>query len=264
MDKHINTSSYLKGMRAVLILIIVFVSFQSSGQASKQNPPSYFGLFYRPILPIGIVGDKDFTITEQGFSTTISPKLGYSFGGTVRVGLTKLISLETGIGYTRRNYKLDFAVPDSNIVADNDFGIINFDVPINALIYIQLTEEIYMNTSLGVSALFNPSDIRTSINPEGKHVFIQEGRRRNHFTFEINANVGFEYRTKKDGFFYLGGFGKIPFGPIFQLAAEYRYDTESIVAFGDVEGATIGLELKYFFHNSKKKGVQFVDGPIEQ
>lgn len=251
-------------MKVLLLIFVCLISVNGISQASKQNPPSYFGIFYRPLLPIGIVGDKEFSIEESGFTTSISPKLGYSFGATVRVGLTKLIALETGIGYTRRNYRLNFSVPDSNVYAENDFGIINFDIPLNGLIYIQLTDEIFMNTSLGVSTIFNPSDIRTSINPVGKHVFIQEGRRKSHFTFDINANVGFEYRTKKDGFFYIGAFGKIPFSPIFKLAAEYRYDTESKVAFGLVEGNTIGIDIKYFFHNSRKKGVQFKPGPIDQ
>jgi hypothetical protein len=183
----------------------------------------------------------------------------------VRVGISDLLAIETGINYTKRNFNLDYEVADSNIVGQDDFGFVNFEVPVNFLVYIKLGNQAYMNTSIGASANYNPSNIRTLSNPEGIHLFIFEGKRLAYFNYNINANVGFEYRTKESGIFYLGVSGRIPFSPLMQVAAEYSYDTYDIVSLGLIEGATFSFDLKYFFHNNKrKKGVQFKGGPIEQ
>jgi len=251
-------------LRLTILFIIVFSSFSAFGQ-SRQRMENYFGLQFKPLIPFGLVGDRPFDMQEGNFSTTVSPAFGYSYGAAVRVGITELLALETGINYTKRNFNLDYEVADSNVVGRDDFGFINFEIPLNALVYIKLGRQAYMNTSIGVSVNYNPSNIRTLSNPEGAHLFIFEGRRLAYFNYHINANVGFEYRTEKDGIFYIGVSGRIPFSPLMQVAAEYSYDTYDIVSFGLIEGATFSFDIKYFFHNNKrKKGVQFKGGPIEQ
>ena len=251
-------------LRLTILFIIVFSSFSAFGQ-SRQRTENYFGLQFKPLIPFGLVGDRPFDMQEGNFSTTVSPAFGYSYGAAVRVGITELLALETGINYTKRNFNLDYEVADSNVVGRDDFGFINFEIPLNALVYIKLGRQAYMNTSIGVSVNYNPSNIRTLSNPEGAHLFIFEGRRLAYFNYHINANVGFEYRTEKDGIFYIGVSGRIPFSPLMQVAAEYSYDTYDIVSFGLIEGATFSFDIKYFFHNNKrKKGVQFKGGPIEQ
>ena len=82
----------------------------------------------------------------------------------------------------------------------------------------------------------------------------------------MNANVGFEFRTEKNGFFYLGGVARVPFKPLFDLYVQYDYtgtDYQSIMH-GTVDGSFLSIELKYFFPNIKNKGIQFQKGPIEQ
>ena len=84
------------------------------------------------------------------------------------------------------------------------------------------------------------------------------------FSADINANVGFEFRTEKKGIFYLGASGKIPLSPVLRIATEYRYDTEKFVAFSEIQGAQVSLDLKYFIPYIKNKGPQYNGGPIEQ
>lgn len=250
--------------KLTILLITLLFGLTVQGQY-RQKPENFFGFQFKPLIPFGIVGDRPFDMQEGNFSTTVSPAFGYSYGGVVRVGISELLAIETGINYTKRNFNLDYEVADSNIVGQDDFGFINFEVPLNFLVYIKLDRQSYMNTSIGASANYNPSNIRTLSNPEGAHLFIFEGRRLAFFNFHINANVGFEYRTKEDGIFYLGISGRIPFTPLLQVAAEYSYDTYDIVSYGLVEGATFSFDFKYFFHNNKrKKGTQFQEGPIEQ
>ena len=225
---------------------------------------NFFGFQYRPLIPLNVVGDRPFDMEENGFTTTVSSRLGYNFGGIVRAGITDLMSIETGLGYTKRNYNLDFSVPDSNLQATNRIGFVNFDIPVNLLVYIKLGNDFFMNASLGASLNFYPSNVRTIVNPSSQHVFIFEGRRGGFFSNEVNANIGFEYRTQMSGIFYVGISGKIPVQPIFIVASEYRYDTQRNVSFGQVDGFTFSLDFKYFIHNPPKKGVQYKPGPIEQ
>ncbi|MEX1191490.1 MAG: outer membrane beta-barrel protein [Brumimicrobium sp.] len=250
----------------IIILLIVFYTVVETPCLSQWEKKSqnYFGFQFKPLIPFGFVGDRPFDLTEGNFETTISPTFGYSYGGVVRIGLSELLAIETGLNYTKRNFRADYSLPDSNIVDTDEIGFINFELPINFLVYIKLGNKTFMNTSMGASANFNPSNVRSTSTPEGAHLFVFEGRRNAFFTYDVNANVGFEYRTEKDGFFYLGISGKLPLVPVFQIATEYRNDTHSQVAFGQVEGATFSIDIKYFFHNARKRGVQPNKGPIEQ
>lgn len=254
-------------IKRLLFLLTIIVFFQNYGvtQIYRTKTENFFGVQVKPLIPFGLVGDKPFDIKENGFETTISPKLGYSYGGVVRIGLTELLAIETGINYTRRNYRADYNLPDSNITANDELGYVSFDIPLNFLVYIKLGKQFYMNVSIGASGNFNASNIRSVINPEGKHLFIFEGRRLKFFDFNANADVGFEYRTENSGTIYLGISGRVPFSPTLAIASEYRYGTNKVVSYGMVEGSTFSLSLKYFFHNQKtKKGFKFQDGPIEQ
>ena len=249
-------------MRIVLFFFL-FVFSTTCAQVPKKEP-NFFGFQFRPLIPLNVVGDRPFDIQEDGFNTTVTSKFGYNYGGIVRIGLTELMAIETGMGYTKRNYSLDYAVPDSNLYGRDNVGFVNYDIPVNLLVYIKLGGGFYMNASLGVSLNFYPSNVRTLENPYGKHLFIFEGRRGGFFSTDVNANVGFEYRTEKSGIFYMGFSGKLPIQPIFLIASEYRYDTQSVVGLSDIRGATFSLDFKYFFHKPPNKGVQFKPGPIEQ
>lgn len=248
----------------LILLLFVFCSSQVNGQRYRTKAENFFGVQVKPLIPIGLVGDRPFDITENGFETTISPMLGYSYGGVVRVGITELLAIETGLNYIRRNYEASYSVPDSNVYAQDELGYVSFEMPVNFLVYIKLGNQLFMNVGIGASGNFNASNIKSQINPEGKHIFIFEGRRTNYFDFNANADVGFEYRTVKNGTFYLGLSGRVPFSPTMAIATEYQYGTNQEVAFGVVEGSTFSLSLKYFFHNARNKGVQFQKGPIEQ
>ena len=247
----------------ILILLVSFCSF-SQGKRKKSSAEHFFGLTYKPLIPFGLVGDKPVDIQIESFTTNVKPTFGYTFGANIRTGITKLLAIETGLLYTRKNYLTSFNLADSSLTDENDFGIINFDIPINMLVYIQLGEKLYVNTALGVSLTYNPSNIRTQTNPEGAHLFKIQASRRGFFSGELNANVGFEYRTEKDGFFYLGISGKIPFEPLLNVVSIYENDDYLIFNGAELSGATFAIDLRYFFHNTKNKGTKFKGGPIEQ
>ncbi len=247
-----------------MILYVLLFSSLSSFSQSRKSYPNHFGFQFRPLIPIGVVGDRPFDINKEGFSTTVTSRFGYSYGGVVRVGITNLMAIETGINYIKRSYRLDFSVPDSNLVGQNNVGMVNYDIPLNLLVYIKLSNTWFMNASMGGSLNFYPSNVRTLINPYSQHLFIFEGRRFAFFSNDINANIGFEYRSENAGIFYIGMSGKLPIQPIYWIASEYRFDTQRTVGFDQIDGATVSLDFKYFIPQTQKRGVQFKPGPIEQ
>lgn len=262
-----NTAVEHMNIRTFSVFFLLFILSMSSvsAQAHRRKPENYFGLQVKPLIPLRLVGDKPFDIKNGNFNSTISPIFGYSYGGVIRVGLTELLAIESGINFTKRNYKAEYSLPDSSLTAEDDLGFISFNIPLNLLVYVKLGNQFYMNVSGGASVNYNPSNIRSKINPSGAHLFIFEGRRLHFFDFNANIEVGFEYRTVYSGTFYLGISGRIPFTPTLDIATEYRNDTYKSVAYGQIEGATFALAIKYFFHNNNhKEGTQFQRGPIEQ
>jgi hypothetical protein len=255
-------------LRYLLIVIIGCFVQLLSAQSVREKVPSYFGIQLRPLIPGDFLGRSELILQQGTFKTTVSQRMGYSFGASVRVGLTDLISLETGISQVKRNYDLSFEYVDSNLFATNTLSILNYDIPLNALIYIRLSDKIYMNGSLGMSMMISPSNVGKSSEPStnGAHRFILEGRRYGRFIPELNANIGFELRTEKNGIFYIGGTGKVPFKAIYQLAGVYEFQSsnQKIIVVGDLIGTYLALDFRYYFPHVKKKGIQFIPGPIEQ
>lgn len=261
-------------MKTIITITSVLISLMAMSQASRLKSESFFGLNYKPLIPFGVVGDAPIDLQTENLKATVSSKLGYSFGALVRSRITDLIALETGLLYTQRNYKSDIALADSNLYAKGEFGIVNFDLPVNALVFIQLGQNLYANAMLGGSLNFNPSDVRDTINMgNGPHQFIFAGSRytkdkskNGYLSFAINAAVGFELRTRKEGTFYMGVASKIPVSPTLEVGTAYRQTEQGYVIGeeGVLTGATFSLDFKYFFHNVENKGWQFNNGPIEQ
>ncbi|WP_139230282.1 outer membrane beta-barrel protein [Lishizhenia tianjinensis] len=261
-------------MKTIITLTFALFSLIAMGQVSKLKSESFFGINYKPLIPFGIVGDAPLDLQNGNLRSTVSSKLGYSFGAVVRSRVTDLIALETGLLYTQRNYQADITLSDSNLYAHSEFGIINFDLPVNALVFIQLGRNIYANAMLGGSLNFNPSDVRDTVNlGTGPHQFIFAGSRytkapekNGYLSFAINAAVGFELRTRKDGTFYMGVASKIPVSPTLEVGTAYRQSQQGYVLGnqGILSGATFSLDFKYFFHNVENKGWQYNGGPIEQ
>lgn len=250
----------------IFIQLHFFIAAQQPARPTlkKEKFPSYFGLQFKPLIPGDFLGKSTVELSQDELYAKFSQKYGYSFGASVRIGLTKLISLETGINMVQRNYDIDFAVADSNLYAKNSFGIINYDIPLNLLVYIQLTDKLFMNTSVGGSFIYNPTNVATKLTLDKGHAFIHEGRRSSKAAVDFNANVGMEWRTEKSGIFYIGLTGKVPFKPIFKIAAIYSKGSYTKTAIGDITGSYLSLDFRYYFPNIAPKGKQFIHGPIDQ
>jgi hypothetical protein len=184
-------------IRIFLICICFSISFYSYCQLGDEKKfPSYFGVQAKVVIPSNVTGNGPITVSKNGFTSTITQNIGYSFGGTVRAGITKLIAFETGINFTQRNFSIQMDLADSNITGTNTMGFIQYDIPLNALIYIKLSKRWFANASIGMAVGFKPTNIGVINYPGGLHTITHTGYVKSKIGLDINGNFGVEYRTK--------------------------------------------------------------------
>ena len=254
-------------MKKLLVLFFLLQIATAYSQLGKNGRfPNYFGFQVRAIIPSVLSGGTSTISDSNNFLTQSIRQLpGISYGANVRVGLTELIAIETGINYLERKFEISAAVLDSNFSVSTVVSYIQYDIPLNGLIYIKLANEIYATAALGFSVSFKPTNIRKDVS-ENKNLFVHQGYTSiaNMFGASLNANIGFEYRTKKSGFFNIGASAQIPFSKLFDIRTTYVYVNTGIRSvYQVVNGSYLSIDLRYFFHNSNRSGSIFQNGPIE-
>lgn len=233
--------------------LFIFIIFLATGYSCiAQQGVTTFGLQVKPIIPNRLIGTYEQEFNALPFQSTVKQRMGFSAGMVVRVGLTDRISLETGLNFTRRNFGLSYALPDSGYAETGKVRVVSYSLPLSGLVYIRLSDEWYMNTSLGVALTAFPSDVQTFIGVGPNQRFQQEGAYKSKIQGAALANVGFEYRTKSSGYWYIGASYHLPFVPIMTFAMSFEYEGGNLLAIDNIRGSYLTLDLRYFFHESKK------------
>lgn len=249
-----------------VLFLLVSVCAYTQVEEKREKFPSYFGLILSPTLPTSFLGPQSSTAmdTTGQMSTTFKQKTGYMFGATIRIGLTKRFSIETGISQIHRNYEVTMDLPDSSIHNVKSFSFISYDIPVNGLVYVQMGQQWYMNAYFGVSISQYPSDTRDTTFI-GKNTLAAEGRRTKRTYFALNAGIGFEFRTKKAGTFYLGAGGKVPLKDIMigvGLASNVYNPGKQLITLNPVNGSFMTVDFRYFLPTIKNKGKQPMTAPL--
>ena len=229
---------------SVVILLACLFPLFSAGQAGVTT----FGIQVKPVIPFTYLDSK--VTLERPFSTgTIELNGGYAFGMTVRVGLTKTIALETGLGQIQRRYSFTLNNDTANYSETANVRYVGYELPITALIFIRLGERAFMNAALGFSADFYPSDAQRDVERGRVYMF------RNRWAqLGVIGNLGFEYRTLKSGTFYLGATFHRPFNALSTVDVTY-YGTNFFpyTTRGSLSGAYLTADLRYYFHEDPAK-----------
>lgn len=237
-----------------IILTLLMSTFSILALAQKDD--NIFGFQFKPIVPNSFIGEytRDFDIAPV-FHAQAKQKMGYSFGMVMRHYFSDKIALETGINFTKRRYDLHFEANDGPIqaVQDLDVGYINYQIPVSGLIFIKLSDELYMNASGGVNLDFYPSAVSTSGVIDIDNSFQFRGLRTEWVQFGANANFGFEYRTKKKGSFYLGATYNQPFSNTMQFTLALEKDGANHTVRDFVTGSYLTLDFRYFLPKQKIK-----------
>lgn len=186
------------------------------------------------------------------YSATLTPEFGFTAGMVIRYGFTKMISIETGINYVQRKYSL--SVGPEGQKQNSAFTIVGYEIPVQAMFFVRLADRFYMDAGAGLQLDIFPSDVYTSDTS-----FRHYGARTSIFNGGAIANLGWEYRTKKIGFFYLGASYHIPFTDIYTSRVAHVVNNVPQVAtqFG-LNGSYLTFDVRYFFHEfpipQRKKG----------
>ena len=240
-------------MRKMLCFVLLVLLF-AGNTAFAQKGVITAGFQYRSLLPTGLFTNATITGRDEIYSIELTPQLGHSFGMLIRRGFTKMISFETGINQIRRNFGIAHFDDSLNVEDRSSYGMLSYEIPIQGLVFIRLGEQFYMNTSLGVSVSRIPTHVQSKgDNPE----FFQQTFRKRHFQSSVIANIGFEYRTEKSGYFYLGSSVNWPFNPVAEIVSTFDPDYDKFTVRAPVRGAFFTIDLRYFFsepvNNNKKK-----------
>lgn len=235
----------MKINKYIIVTALFFIGISSINSQSKTT----FGLQYKPILPIKALNVEDLVLSEGGFDVTLSPELGLNFGAMIRWELLNKISLETGLNYNKRNFNLKSTLRDTAVSSSLNYSVITYEVPIQALFYVRLSKQWYMNVASGFSINFRASNVGKLSEDE----YLSQTTYIKNMNLAYVANIGVEYRTKKSGAFYIGASLTNPFRPLGELHANSHVINYSKKVVGDVSGNYISIDLRYFFHDKKEK-----------
>jgi hypothetical protein len=252
-------------MRILFVVLLLFPALGWAQAFNQLGKPNYFGFQYRQIVPMQQMQSGAQKFADSILQTTLTPTDGYTFGGVLRYGLTDLISLETGLYYNQRTFSIQSTRTDSMLSVDQRLRFVQFEIPIQGNIGIQLSRTIYANAALGGAILYKPTSVATYVNPSDKHEFRQVGLVDNNkkLGFDVRTSIGFEYRNKKAGVFYIGGTAFVQLQPAFVLLSKYQYVNFKQTAFGNVNASGFGLDFKYFIPYTRPGRLIFQQGPIE-
>ena len=231
-------------------LILLF--FLPIGLFAQSNITTV-GLQLKPIISAEFLNTGPQSEKLGDIEFTITPTNGFAFGMVIRKGFNDQFSLETGINYSRRNYDLRITEDSTAFVGNSDFSYVIYEIPVLALIYVRLGERTYLNNAFGINLNFLPSDWESF-----DDYFEHYSDRTSWIIPALQANVGFEYRTRENGFWYLGFSFHQPFQNITTAGVLYKdFDGQTTtvkeLTFFDIQGNYLTLDLRYFFNEPAKR-----------
>lgn len=219
--------------------------------AVAQQGVTTFGLQVKPVFALPYF-DPLTEMRAPALTGTVELQGGMVYGMSIRVGLTQMISIETGIGQIQRRYTFGLANDTMGYREEGQVRYVGYEIPLTALAYIRTGERSYMNAALGFSADLYPSDVTQQLN--GGYIYMY----RNQWAqLGIVGNVGWEYRTAKSGIFYLGATFHRPFGDMAVADLTFWDERNRLYPYhrlrGGLSGSYVTADLRYYFHEDPSR-----------
>ena len=243
-------------MTKFLAVSLSLVPFLLMGQNKSEN--FHFGLQFKPIIAAADFDAGDEFAQWEDYNFELSPRFGQSLGMIVRYHLSSTFSSEIGLNLVNRRYQL--RIDNSDIVLQDmsNFTLRSYELPIQILSYVKISEKYYLNAAFGNSLNIYASDV-ISFGLENPF-FFQSTSRRKRAQSALIANLGMEYRTIEKGIFYLGFSLHRPWKNTARSYPEFDDGTNSFntqapggqnVKYMDISGNYVTLDLRYFFPQNK-------------
>jgi len=236
---------FTRCLRKGFLLIFLMLNFCI---ANAQEKTTKIGIQIKPVFASKFFGTGPQSISDSSYVYTISQGPAFSAGLMIRKGYTKTLSLEFGINYVRRSYNI--AATGSLGPAKTDLKIIGYEIPVSQLVFIRLSKNIFMNASGGFCINMFPTDV-IKLNSD---IAVYAGRRLV-FNPSLIANIGFEYRTEKKGYFYIGSSLNRPFSSIYFMTIDYLNSSGNVLnnIQTELKGTYLTVDFRYFFHENPDK-----------
>lgn len=229
-------------------IIIAIAALLVTSDCIGQKDVTTFGLQVKPIVETGIIGQGTFTVDQTPLFVDVIPRTGLSLGMIIRRGITETISVEGGINRVTRNFRYVFTDSEIDYEDTLDFGYVNYEIPLKAMVFVQLGDQLFLNTSLGPSIDMYASDVSVG------DVFLYQATRRGAWAkIALEAGLGMEYRTRKSGYIYLGATYHNPFSRVARSSVIYRDDIEERFVSFDLDGGYLTFDIKYYFHEDPER-----------
>lgn len=219
-----------------------------------QQKITTVGIQIKPIFPNSFFSTVAKTAYQDGVKFDLMLGGGFSAGMIVRHGFSDLLAIESGINYTKRTFQLQ--ISDRKLNEESRFRIIGYEIPINLLVYIRLSEKIFMNASMGSCFDMFASDVQSH-----DYYFSQRSYRKSLFQPAVTGNLGWEYRTSTSGYIYLGATYHRPFSYIYTSKINYQGNKNPVDV--NLEGNYLTIDLRYFFYEDPKKKTKPRNDEIE-
>ncbi|NCC72552.1 MAG: hypothetical protein EOM06_04070 [Sphingobacteriia bacterium] len=239
-------------MRKYHILFSFFIFLVFSPGLGAQERKVTFGLQFEPLVPSGLIRSSNVSSFRPGVQFSTDPKPGYAYGAHVSFRLNRRMAIETGINHLIRDYRIRATEEDFEV--DLEFTADNFEIPLTFNYFIRLGEKLYMDQSLGFSFQFLPVEFQSRVFEEtspGSTTYLYDFSQisvRNYWVMPVfRGGFGIEYRTEKNGGFYIG--------PVYRLFSTLYY-TRILYTHGDINindltieptGDYFGITFRYIF-----------------
>ncbi|MFH2094760.1 MAG: outer membrane beta-barrel protein [Bacteroidota bacterium] len=180
--------------KIILTLIISICSYYASAQSIFKKEETRVGIHLSPIIPNNMIQNNDVSLITDSIEYNMKQAFGLNFGMEIRTTIYERFSLHAGINYCRRNFNIKITAADS-LFTDSTLKFYSYEIPVYAGGYVKLARHFFLNGNLGACLDFYPTDISIP------HVY---GKRYNWVQFSVVGGTGLEWRTKKNGWFYIG------------------------------------------------------------
>jgi len=243
-------------MRIHFTYRILLVLLATSGVAVAQVNVTTLGIQLKPMIPSKYFGTGTEDAEVEDLRVNFEPNPGVNFGMVVRKGLTRNWSLESGICMVQRNFTLHYNHPELPTERQLRFRYICYEIPIQAMVFVKLTDEIFMNASAGFSLDLYPSNVESStyeFRDTVRFDFYQKTYKNNWIQPALLANYGFEWRTPDKGYFYIGASYHRPFQYIGTTRILFERDDDPTTTFVRLGGNYLTADFRYFFHEKPEK-----------
>lgn len=227
----------------LLLLIVASISYGQKGNVKN----SQVGFLLGSLIPVNYFGISAIELSANNSSLKLENQLGYNFGMVLKTDLTRKFSLESGIIFYQRNFKLTGSSSNqSSILRDtSSFSYISYGFPIKSIVYIQLGNDFYMRNSIG----FNLDFYASAVASKGENLRIDHySERARWINGSVCGNLGVEKRDSKLGTFYIGAEVNIPISSIAVTRLKFYYDGVIYDNYDPIflRGNYFGIKLKYY------------------